>query len=190
MKEKVPFEGTFMLAPVPLVLVACAHEELGRNVLTIAWCGIDCSDPPTLHVSIRPGRHSYRIIRESECFTVNIPTRKLLREVDICGTVSGKFGDKFERTGLTPVSATEVPAPLIAECPINIECRVREIIELGLHHMFLGEIVAKHVDKGVLKDGEPDFHRIPLISYVHGEYWSMGERIGEHGFSRNDGSEE
>lgn len=184
MKEKAPFDKTFMLAPVPVVLVGCAHEKLGRNVLTIAWCGVDCSDPPTIHVSIRPSRHSYRMIKESECFTVNIPTRNLLREVDLCGTVSGKFGDKFERSGLTPMPGTEVSAPIIAECPVNIECRVRDIIELGLHHMFIGEIVAKRADPEVLKDGDPDFHRIPLISYVHGEYWSMGELIGQYGFSR------
>ncbi|HUV37805.1 MAG TPA: flavin reductase family protein [Patescibacteria group bacterium] len=184
MKEKVSFDKTFMLAPVPVVLVACTHEELGRNLLTIAWCGVDCSDPPTIHVSVRPSRHSYRMIRESECFTVNIPTKNLLREVDLCGTVSGKFGDKFERSGLTPMPGTEVAAPIVAECPINLECRVREVIELGLHHMFIGEIVAKHADPDVLKDGDLDFHRIPLISYVHGEYWSLGERIGMYGFSR------
>ena len=184
MKEKVAFDTSFMLAPLPVVLVACEHEKLGRNILTIAWCGVDCSDPPSIHVSIRPGRHSYRIIKESECFTVNIPTRNILRAIDLCGTVSGKFGDKFERSGLTPAPGTEVTAPIIAECPINLECRVREVIELGLHHMFIGEVVARHADSDVLKDGAIDFSRIPLISYVHGEYWSMGERIGEYGFSR------
>lgn len=184
MKEKRPFDKTFMLAPVPVVLVGCADEKLGQNVLTIAWCGVDCSDPPTIHVSLRPSRHSYRMIKESECFTVNIPTRKLLHEVDLCGTVSGKFGDKFERSGLTPVPGTEIKAPIIDECPINLECRVREVIELGLHHMFIGEIVARHADSEILKDGEIDFCRIPLIGYVHGEYWSMGERIGEYGLSR------
>lgn len=189
MKEKVSIDTTFLLAPVPVVLVGCAHEELGRNVLTIAWCGVGCSDPPSLSVSIRPNRYSYRIIKESECFTVNIPTRNLLHEVDLCGTVSGKFGDKFERSRLTPQPGTEVSAPIIAECPVNIECRVREVIELGFHHMFIGEIVAKRADPEVLKDGDIDFYRIPLISYVHGEYWSMGERIGQYGLSRQTAGE-
>lgn len=184
MEKKVPFDGTFMLAPVPVILVACAHEKLGHNLLTIAWCGVDCSDPPTVHVSIRPSRHSYRMIRESECFTINIPVRHLVREVDLCGTVSGKFGDKFERAGLTAAPATEVAAPLVAECPINIECRLRDVIEIGLHHMFLGEVVAKHADAGVIKDGEIDFYRIPLICYLNGEYWSLGERVGIYGLSR------
>jgi flavin reductase (DIM6/NTAB) family NADH-FMN oxidoreductase RutF len=184
MPDRVSLKGTFLVAPVPVVLVASAHPELGRNVLTIAWCGVACSDPPTVYVSIRPSRHSYRMIRESECFTVNVPTRSLLTAVDLCGTVSGRFADKFERAGLTAAAAAEVSAPLITECPVNLECRVRDVVEIGLHHMFLGEVVARHADPDILKDGEPDFHRMPLIGYVNGEYWSVGERIGLFGLSR------
>ncbi|UCF04356.1 MAG: flavin reductase family protein [bacterium] len=181
MPEKVELEVPLMLAPVPVVLVASAHEEFGQNVLTIAWCGVDCSDPPTIHVSIRPSRHSHRMIKESEVFTVNFPTSDLLRAVDFCGTVSGSLGDKFGPAGLTPVAAKEVKAPLIAECPVNIECIVRDIIPLGLHDMFLGEIVASHADKAVVKEGWVDFSKIPLISFVNGEYWSIGEKIGDFG---------
>jgi flavin reductase (DIM6/NTAB) family NADH-FMN oxidoreductase RutF len=185
MHEKAELSGSFILSPVPVVLVACAHEELGHNLLTIAWCGINCSDPETVHVSIRPERHSYRIISESGCFTVNIPTVDMAGVVDKCGIVSGSEGDKFDRAGLTPLPARIVSAPLVAECPINIECRVKEVIPIGVHHMFIGEVVAKHADSEVLTGGKLDFSKIPLLTYVHGQYWSLGEPVGTYGFSKN-----
>lgn len=184
MSGKVRLEKPFMLVPAPVVLVACAHEELGRNLLTVAWCGVDCSDPPIIHVSVRPSRYSHRMISESGCFTVNIPTRGLAMKVDLCGTISGKEGDKFERAGLTPAPADIVTAPIVAECPLSIECRVRRVLPLGLHDMFLGEIVATHADENLITDGGVDFGRLELISYVNGEYWSLGEKIGSYGFSR------
>ena len=183
--DKLELSGSFILAPVPVVLVACAHEELGRNLLTIAWCGIDCSDPETVHVSIRPERHSYRMIAETGCFTVNIPTVDMAQVVDECGILSGSDGDKFERVGLTAAPAKIIEAPLVVECPINLECKVRNVISVGVHHMFIGEVVAKHADKDVIKDGKLDFSRIPLITYVNGEYWSLGQSVGTYGFSRN-----
>ena len=186
MDEKVSLEGSFLLAPVPVILVACAHGELGRNLLTIAWCGVDSSEPPIVHVSIRPSRYSHRIIKESGSFTVNIPTVNMLHAVDLCGTVSGREGDKFERAGLTPIDAAEVSAPLVAECPVNIECKVRDIIPLGLHDMFLGEVVAKHADSCYMTRGELDFGLLPVIAYLHGEYWSLGKRIGQYGCSSKD----
>jgi flavin reductase (DIM6/NTAB) family NADH-FMN oxidoreductase RutF len=186
MHEKTELSGSFILAPVPAVLVACSHKDLGRNLLTIAWCGINCSDPETLHVSIRPERYSYRMISESKCFTVNIPTVDMAGIVDECGIVSGSDGDKFERTGLTAVPAKVVSAPLVAECPINIECRVKDVIPIGVHHMFIGEVVAKHASEDSLTDGKLDFSRIPLITYVHGQYWSLGEPVGTYGFSKSD----
>jgi len=173
-----------MLAPVPVILVGCEHEELGRNLITIAWTGVDCSDPPIVHISIRPSRYSYRMIKESGCFTVNIPTVDMLQAVDLCGTISGKDGDKFEKAGLTPIDGTVVQAPLVTECPVNLECRVRDIIELGVHDMFLGEIVAKHADSTAMKKGKLDLTSIPLIGYVNGEYWSLGEKIGRYGCSQ------
>ena len=183
MKDKVFLKGTLMLAPVPVALVACAHKELGKNLLTIAWCGVDCSDPPIIHVSIRPERYSYRMIEEGGCFTVNLPVSDLLMEVDLCGTVSGREGDKFKRSGLTPIAASKVSAPLVAECPVNIECELRKVVPLGLHTMFLGEIVAKHADAQCIKKGSIDFDELPLIAYVSGEYWSLGKRIGRYGCS-------
>lgn len=183
MNKKVDFEKTQMLAPTPVVLVGCAHRDIGRNVLTVAWCGVDCSDPPVVHVSVRPSRYSHRIIKESGTFTVNIPTRDLLRQVDICGTVSGRYGDKFERAGLTAVAGSVVEAPIIAECPVNLECKVLQIVPLGAHDMFIGEIVARHADESLVTKGRVAFDKIPLIAYVSGEYWSLGEKIGTYGFT-------
>jgi flavin reductase (DIM6/NTAB) family NADH-FMN oxidoreductase RutF len=186
MGEKTDLKGGLMLAPVPVVLVACSHEELGLNVLTIAWTGVDCSKPPIIHVSIRPDRFSYRMIKESGSFTVNLPTRDMLEQVDTCGNITGAESDKFELTGLTPVPAKLVTAPIIAECPVNLECELVKIESIGLHDMFLGEIVARHVDASVSKNGRADWSKIPLISYVDGEYWSLGERIGIYGCSRKN----
>lgn len=184
MQEKITFSKAQILAPTPVVLVGCAHPKLGKNLLTIAWTGVDCSDPPVLHVSIRPSRFSHRMIKESECFTVNIPTRPLLRQVDLCGVLSGKDGDKFARAALTPAAGSIVEAPLVAECPVNLECRLLQIVPLGIHDMFIGEVVARHAEASIVKNGRVEFEMLPLVTYVNGEYWSLGERIGTHGFSK------
>jgi len=183
MQGKVPFDKSQILAPTAVVLVGCAHSELGRNLLTIAWTGVDCSDPPTVHVSVRPSRFSHRMIKESGCFTVNIPTCDILRQVDLCGVVSGRDGDKFKRAGLTPVRGEVVEAPLVAECPVNLECKVIHVVPLGVHDMFIGEIVARHADEPYVTDGRVDFSKLPLIAYVNREYWNLGGRIGTYGFS-------
>jgi len=184
MHRKLEVNDTFLLAPLPVVLVGCAHKELGRNLLTIAWCGVDCSEPPLIHISVRPSRHSYRMIRESGCFTVNIPTKELLEKVDRCGLVSGREGDKFERVGLTALDGSAVDAPIVAECPVNIECKVRHVLELGIHHMFIGEVVAVRADEGLVReDGSLDLSKVPLFAYVHGEYVELGERLGGYGCS-------
>jgi flavin reductase (DIM6/NTAB) family NADH-FMN oxidoreductase RutF len=182
--EKVQYGGSFLLAPVPVVLVGCAHKELGKNLITIAWTGVDCSDPMILHVSIRPSRHSYRMIKESGCFTVNIPSTENLEAVEYCGIVSGSKVDKFEKCGLTAVDGLKVAAPIVEECPINLECEVKDVIELGLHHMFIGTVVEKHVRKSCMsKKGTIDPEKVDFISYVHGEYWSLGSRLERAGFS-------
>jgi len=187
MPDKTRISGSFILAPTPVVLIGCSHEELGRNVLTVAWCGVACSDPATVSISIRPERHSYRMIEESRCFTVNIPTVDLVRALDLCGTLSGADGDKFEAAGLTAAPSTSVEAPLVAECPVNLECTVKNIFPAGVHHVFWGEVVARHADPFVLTDGRLDFSKIPLITYVQGEYWSLGRPLGKHGFSKKSG---
>ena len=183
MIEKMAFAPSQVLSPTPVVLVGCAHPSLGRNVLTIAWTGVDCSDPPALHVSIRPSRFSHRMIEESGCFTVNVPTSALARQVDLCGAVSGRDGDKFARAGLTPADGEAVAAPIVAECPVNFECRVVKVVPLGVHDMFIGEIVARRADASLVTGGRVDYSKMPLVVYVGGEYWSLGERLGVHGFS-------
>ncbi|HSG27861.1 MAG TPA: flavin reductase family protein [Candidatus Krumholzibacterium sp.] len=182
--SKIEIGGSFILAPVLVVLVGCAHEELGRNLITIAWTGVDCGDPMMAHVSIRPPRHSYRMVRESGCFTINIPTVDNLEAVDYCGITSGSKVDKFERTGLTAVDGSKVAAPIVAECPINLECEVRKVVELGLHHMFIGEVVARHADRSCIgPDGKIDASKLELLTYIHGEYWSLGRRLERAGFA-------
>jgi flavin reductase (DIM6/NTAB) family NADH-FMN oxidoreductase RutF len=183
MIEKVAFAPSQMLSPAPVVLVGCAHPTLGANVLTVAWTGVGCSDPPVINVSIRPTRHSHRMIKESGCFTVNVPTRELLRAVDLCGILSGKDGDKFARAGLTPVDGDGVGAPIVAECSVNFECRLLTIVPLGAHDMFVGQVVAQRADAAIVRNGRVDFSGLRLVVYVNGEYWSVGERIGRHGFS-------
>jgi flavin reductase (DIM6/NTAB) family NADH-FMN oxidoreductase RutF len=172
-REKKEFTGSFVLAPVPVVLVACRHDELGDNLLTIAWSGVGCSDPGIINISIRPERYSYRMIKESGCFTVNIPTYDLLDEVKICGTVSGRDCDKFERAGLTAVTAKKIAAPLVKECPVNIECELLEVKPLGAHDLFIGKVVCKHAGSGLITDGVINFDGIELITYVNGKFRSV-----------------
>lgn len=136
-------------------------------------------------VGIRPHRHSYRLIEDSKEFVVNIPTTEIPGETDFCGTVSGKGVDRFSATSLTPEPAGKVRPPLIRECPVNIECTVREKIPLGVHHLFLGEIVRVHVDQDILDEkGGIDFTKVSPFVYNQGEYWSLHKRIGVHGFSK------
>jgi len=181
--QKIEMHGSFILAPVPVVIVGCAHKEMGKNLITIAWTGVDSADPETIHISIRPSRYSYKMIKESRCFTVNIPTVEILPAVDKCGIISGNKCDKFDITGLTAVQGTKVDAPMIKECPINLECELKNVIDLGLHHMFIGEVVAKHALRSCMTNGKVDAAKIALIAYIHGEYWSLGKRLERSGFS-------
>ena len=169
-EEKKEFSTSFILAPVPVVLVACRHDELGDNLLTIAWCGVGCSDPEIINISIRPERYSYRMIKESGCFTVNIPTYDLLEEVKVCGTVSGRECDKFEKAGLIAVPAEKITAPLVEECPVNIECELLEIKPLGVHDLFIGRVVYKHAESGLITGGGINFDGVELITYVNGKF--------------------
>jgi len=177
-----PYEALY---PVPVVLVSCVSKDEKYNLITIAWAGVVCSDPPSLSISIRPSRYSHNLIKESKEFVVNIPDEKYLPEVDYCGLVSGREVDKFKMTGFTAVCASKVKAPLVKECPVNIECRVKEIIKLGAHDMFISEIMAVNADNGVLSDlGSVDFSKVSPIVYSKGEYWSLNKRMEVFGFSR------
>ena len=190
MKEKNPLRkisfskpGNF-LYPVPAVMVSCMDEEKKPNIITIAWTGTVCSDPPMVSISVRKSRYSYDLIRKSGEFVINLTTRKLARAADFCGVRSGRELDKFEACGLTPQKACKIESPLIAESPVNIECSLKQIIELGSHDLFLAEVVAVDVDSKYI-DEKGTFHmeKVDLIAYSHGSYQALGEVIGSFGYS-------
>ncbi|OGV75507.1 MAG: flavin reductase [Lentisphaerae bacterium RIFOXYB12_FULL_65_16] len=174
-----------MLMPVPAVMLSCQGEPGGRpNLITVAWAGTVCSTPPMLSVAIMPARFSHGLIRRNREFVVNIPSQAQLRAVDQCGVWSGRDTDKFARTGLTPVPAQRVGAPLVAECPINIECRVRDVRTLGSHDLFLAEIMAVHVAKDLVGEGgRLAVEKARLIAFAHGHYYLLGKRLGRFGFA-------
>ena len=181
--QKAPFTTLF---PVPAVAVTSQGKSGPPNVMAIAWVGTVCSDPPMVSISIRPGRHSHALIKETGQFVINIPREDQARELDICGSVSGSKADKFALTGWTPVPAAKVKAPLIAELPVNIECEVRQVISLGAHDLFLAEILAVHMDESVLDEGRLDFSKMRPFAYNNAEYWSMKEKIGQYGFTKKE----
>jgi len=177
-----PAEALF---PVPTVMVSCVDAKEKANIITLAWVGIVCSDPPMLSLAIRPSRYSYGLIKASQEFVVNIPSLDIIKETDYCGVVSGRDIDKFEKTGLTKTPASKVKVPLIKECPVNIECKLKQIISLGVHDMFLGEIVAVHYEDEILDEkGNVDYAKARPFVFNQGEYWSLGKKVGFFGFSK------
>jgi flavin reductase (DIM6/NTAB) family NADH-FMN oxidoreductase RutF len=176
------------LFPTPAVMVSCASEGMAPNIITIAWAGVVCSEPPILSIAVRPGRHSHGLISTSGEFVVNIPRESQLQQLDYCGVTSGRNVDKFKELGLTPVPGSQVGAPLIKECPVNLECRVIDCKRLGVHDLFLGEIVAVHMDEEVMNDkGVIDIGQLRPIAYCPqaSQYWSLKEAIGTYGFTGN-----
>ena len=181
--SKVHWQGSTLLAPVPAALVSCGTVE-NPNALTIAWTGITCSDPPMTYISVRPQRHSYGIIKESGEFVINLTTGVMARATDFCGVRSGREMDKLAAAGLTVEPAQEVAAPVIAQSPLALECRVKQIIPLGSHDMFLAEIVAVDVEEKLLDEaGKLHLEKAGLMAYSHGEYFAMGKKIGSFGYS-------
>ena len=173
-----------MLAPVPAVLVTCQSAAGQPNIVTVAWAGTVCSDPPMLSISLRPSRYSHDLIRASGEFVVNVPTAEQVMAVDRCGVVSGRDTDKFKLTGLTPAPAQHVKAPAIAECPVNLECRVRQTLKLGSHTLFLAEIVGVQVAEELVDGhGRLALERTRLLAYAHGHYYALGRQLGFFGFS-------
>ncbi len=174
-----------MLYPVPVVLLASSDREGNLNVMTVAWAGVANSDPPVIGVAIRPSRHSHAMIQDVGQFTVNVPTVAQLREADRAGLLSGRHVDKFAALGLTPEKSRHLRVPVIRECPVNVECKLRQVVNLGSHDLFLGEVVEVHADASVLdQNGNFDASKVSAFCYVLGEYWSLGERLGRHGFTR------
>ena len=172
-----------MLYPLPPVMVSCGTIEKS-NIITAAWTGTVNSDPPMAYVSIRPERHSHAIIKESGEFVINLTTERLTFAADYCGVKSGRDVKKFSACRLTPAAASAISAPLIAESPINIECRVEQVLELGSHDMFLAKVLAVDVDKALLDTkGVLHMERAGLVAYVHGKYMTLGRQLGKFGFS-------
>ena len=174
-----------MLYPLPAVMVSCGREGEKPNIITVAWAGTICSDPAMVSISVRPNRYSYDIIRETGEFVINLTTRRLARAADWCGVRSGRDFDKFCEMGLTAVPSEKVAAPLIAESPVNIECRVRQVLPLGTHDMFLAEVVGVQADEAYidLATGRFCLERADPIVYSHGEYFALGEALGHFGWS-------
>lgn len=173
-----------MVYPVPAVMVTAAGRDGNSNIITIAWTGTVCTNPPMAYISVRPERYSYGMIRETGEFVINLTTRSLAWATDFCGVKSGRDTDKWKDTGLTPIPAGKVKAPLIEESPVNIECRVSEIKELGSHHMFLADVVAVDIDELYMnKKGKFELQKASPIVYSHGEYYGLSDILGTFGYS-------
>ena len=174
-----------MIYPLPAVLVSCGSVEGEHNLFTVAWTGTVCTNPPMCYISVRPERHSYDIIKRTGEFVINLTTAELARATDWCGVRSGRDYDKFSEMGLTLESAAVVQAPVVGESPIAIECRVKQIIPLGSHDMFLADVVNVLVDEKYInpESGRLELERAEPIVYSHGEYFQLGEVIGHFGWS-------
>lgn len=174
-----------MVYPVPAVMVSTAMPDGSHpNIITVAWTGTVCTNPPMAYISVRPERYSYHMIKETGEFVINLTTKKLARVTDYCGVKSGRDVDKFKEMGLTCGKASAVSVPLIEESPVNIECRVVEIKELGSHHMFLAKVAAVDVDEELLdENGRLDLGRAQPIVYSHGEYYGLDQVLGTFGYS-------
>lgn len=177
------WKGSVITSPLPPTMVTCGTVDK-PNVFTVAWTGILNTQPPVTYISVRPERYSYELIKESREFVINLTTQELVRAVDYCGVKSGRKVDKFKEMNLTAESANKISAPILAESPVNIECKVREIIELGTHHMFIADIVAIDAATELLDDkGRLALDKANLLAYAHGEYFSLGKKMGSFGFS-------
>lgn len=173
-----------MVYPLPAVMVSCADKEGNSNIITVAWTGTVCTNPPMAYISVRPERHSYQMIRETGEFVINLTTKELAYATDFCGVRSGRDLDKFAEMKLTKEKASKVNAPMIGESPVNIECKVTEVKELGSHHMFLAEVVAVHVDDAYLNEKQKfELGKAEPLIYSHGEYYSTGDLLGTFGYS-------
>ena len=173
-----------MLYPLPVVMVSAADKEGRDDIITVAWAGTVCTNPPMVSISIRPERYSYHMIRETGEFVINLTTEELAFATDYCGVKSGRDVDKFKETGLTREKAEKVKAPMIAEAPVSIECKVKEIRELGSHHMFIAQVAAVHADEKYMDEKTRfDLNRARPIVYSHGEYLGTGKKLGTFGYS-------
>ena len=182
--SKINFKPGNMIYPLPAVMVSCGDIDGESNIFTVAWTGTICTNPPMAYISVRPERHSYQMIKESGEFVINLTTESLIRATDYCGVKSGRDVDKWQECHLTKEKADTVKCPLIEESPVNIECKVKEIQELGSHHMFIADVTSVHVDEKYM-DEKNSFHLDDsgLIAYSHGTYFSLGRKLGTFGYS-------
>ena len=173
-----------MLYPLPAVMVSCQKPEEKPNIITVAWTGTICSAPAMVSISVRPERYSYHIIKETGEFVINLTTEKLAYATDYCGVRSGKDVDKFKEMRLTPQPSRYIKAPGIAESPVNIECKVTEVKELGSHDLFLAQVVGVTIDNQYMDaKGKFNLNSSGLVSYSHGEYFELGKKLGSFGYS-------
>ncbi|MBQ3655629.1 MAG: flavin reductase family protein [Bacteroidales bacterium] len=181
--KKIWKPGT-LLNPVPVVMLSCGDINGKKNIITVAWAGTICSDPPMVSVSIRKSRFSHQIIKESGKFVINLVSEDLVKETDWCGVKSGSDTDKFAQMNLTAEKAETSDLPIIKECPVNIECTVTQILELGSHDMFLAKVDSVSVREDLIdSSGAMDLKKAKLVAYSHGEYFSLGEKLGSFGYS-------
>lgn len=181
---KINFKPGNMLYPLPVVMVSMQGRDGKKNIITIAWAGTVCTNPPMVSISIRPERYSYDIIRETGEFVINLTTRELAKATDYCGVRSGRDVDKFKDMHLTAMEGQVVKAPLIAESPVNIECKVVRVEELGSHHMFVAQVVAVTVDDAYMNDrGGFELAKADPLVYSHGAYYLLDKKVGTFGYS-------
>lgn len=173
-----------MLYPLPAVLISCGEYGKEVNAFTVAWTGTICTNPAMVYISVRPERYSYNMIKESGEFVINLSTSQMTKAVDYCGVRSGRNEDKLKKNGLTCQAGNKVKAPIIEQSPVNIECKVREIKELGSHHMFIADVVGVDIDEQLMdKRGKFHLNQSDLLVYSHGEYYNLGKLKGTFGYS-------
>ena len=185
---KAVWNGGALLAPVPAVMVTVRDGDRD-NIITVAWTGILSTVPPKTYISVRPSRHSYEMLKNSGEFAINLTPSSLVKTADYCGMYTGKKVDKFEKCSLTKENASKINCPLIAECPISLECKITDIVPMGSHDMFIADVVAVDVEEGLIgENGRLHISRAKLSAFAHGEYFEIGRRIGKFGFSAKSGN--
>jgi Conserved protein/domain typically associated with flavoprotein oxygenases, DIM6/NTAB family len=173
-----------MVYPLPVVMISLADKAGKANIITVAWTGTVCTNPAMVYISVKPERYSYDILKETKEFVINLTTEATAYATDYCGVKSGRQVDKFKELKLTKEKAEHVASPMIGECPVNIECKVMEIKKLGSHHMFLAKVLAVHVDEEYMNSrGKFQLEEAKPIVYSHGDYFSLGRKVGEFGYS-------
>lgn len=183
--SKITWKAGTLLAPVPPALISCGTVDK-PNVMTAAWTGIINSEPSMTYVSIRPSRFSHALIKQSGEFVINLTTLSLVEAADYCGVKSGRDTDKFAAMHLTPIACSKISAPQVLESPLSLECKVKNIMSLGSHDMFVAEIVAVNVDEKFIDEkGHLDLEKADLVAYSHGHYYTLGRNLGGFGFSVN-----